>query len=322
MKRTGALALSILLIIGTPALADTVVLRDGRKVVGNVSFEKNEVVVKQKLGEVRVARAEVERIDTDDDFSELARQKDKLANGSAEDRYRLGVWCRDHGFQDDARAAFQSVLALDPDHAGARAALGYAKIDGRWVSEDDAMRARGLVKLGDRWVTPAEKALADTLAEEKRRAAEERARKAEEERVAARKARADAEAKARDERIRAYDLELAKARARQRAEDEASEGFTSYTGYVGPYGPYCGLPYSYWVGPVPSTNDLLAWRAVQSGAYPYPTAARPTAGRVVTVRSGPAPCWGTPAMSGSYWGWGVGVSGSYTKGGFSIRFRF
>src|SRR3954452_6187786 len=100
------LSLLLVLLLAAPALADTVVLRDGRQVSGKVREEKNEIVVKQKLGEVRFAKELVARIDQDDRWSELERKQRDLATGTADDRYRLGVWCRDNGFPDEARAAF------------------------------------------------------------------------------------------------------------------------------------------------------------------------------------------------------------------------
>jgi len=77
------------------------------------------------------------------------------------------------------------VLALDPGHSEANAALGRVSLNGTWMSREDAWRAQGYVEFDGRWVTPAERAalLEDQRAEEamalQRREAELRAREAE-----------------------------------------------------------------------------------------------------------------------------------------------
>ena len=60
---------------------------------------------------------------------ELAERRSavtKLADGAEQNagRYALALWARDNGLDEAARAEFEAVLAADPDHTGARAALG------------------------------------------------------------------------------------------------------------------------------------------------------------------------------------------------------
>src|SRR5262249_53435898 len=78
------------------ASADVVIMKDRRQLQGRSTIEGDEVVVRQKHGEVRVARADVLRIDREDDvYSQLAKKEKDLANGTADERYQLGVWARD-----------------------------------------------------------------------------------------------------------------------------------------------------------------------------------------------------------------------------------
>src|SRR5687767_14719373 len=116
------------------------------------------------------------------------------------------------------------------------------------------MRARGLVKYEGKWMTPVEKVRAETDVIEKRARARGLAKKAEDEKLEKRRAKLEAEREARLARINAYEQELARARARQRAADEAdATGFGYYSGAVGPYGFYGGvIGRSYYVGPTPS----------------------------------------------------------------------
>src|SRR5947209_2784071 len=260
LERGSSMRLSVALVVAlaSVAFADTVIMKDGRELQGRSTIEGDEIVVRQKHGEVRVLRADVLRVDREDDvYSQYEKKEKDLASGTADERYQLGVWARDHKIDDEARTAFLSVLKVDPDHSGARAALGYVKVDGRWVTEDDRMRARGLVKFQGKWMTPADKIKAEADQAEKIAQAREAAKKAEEDKLAARAAKQKAERDARLARIEAYEEELARARARRRVEEESEPSFISAT--YGPYGSYLG-PYSYYVGPTNLSNaDVLIY---------------------------------------------------------------
>lgn len=315
-----------------PALADTVVLRDGRRLQGRTETVGDELVIRQKHGEVRVAKADIVRIEHEDDvYSQLERKQRELGSGTADERYTLGVWCRDNHMDSEGRTAFLSVLKLDPDHAGARAALGYVKEDNRWITEEDQMRARGLVKFENRWVTPAEKVRGEAEIADKKARAKELARKNEEDKELKRKAKLESEREARLARIQAYEEELARARARQRAEEEADHGYTYYSGFVGPYGvygnPYYGgyiggyRPYYYGVGLTINEQGALdnALRARHHrGGYSY--------GSVTGGCGDYSGNYNYGNYNNNAWGGygiGVGVSGSYTSrsGRTQVRFR-
>ena len=64
----------------------------------------------------------------------------------------------------DARKVMEAIIGIDPEHADARKGLGHQKYDGKWFKssvelmmhrrkEEKAMRAKGLVRLGDEWVS-------------------------------------------------------------------------------------------------------------------------------------------------------------------------
>ena len=324
------------------ALADVVVMKDGRQLQGRSTVEGDEVVIRQKHGEVRVPRDEVLKIERQDDvYSQLARKEKELAGGTADDRYQLGVWARDHKLDDEARAAFLSVLKVDPDHAGARAALGYVLEGGRWLTEEDQMRARGMVKFQGRWMTPADKIRAEADNADKLAKAREAVKKAEEDKLAARAAKLQAERDARLARIQTYEEELARARARRQAAEEAEPlGFSSVT-----YGPYGGfgryglvggpIGYSYYVGPRNLSNrDILIYAGYQSGRYRYGNGrlAVPARGGFVTLGAYGTGygCnnggWGSGyygSQSYSSYGYGVQLQGSWTSksGKAQVRFR-
>ena len=304
-----SLALSVLLaapaLLAVPARGDVVHLTDGRRLEGAVSVEGGAVVVRHRWGQVRVERAEVERIEeTDDPWDQLERLRRELAQGTADERYRFAEWARGQGFQDEARKAFLDVLRVDPDHPGARAALGYVLQDGRWITETDRNRALGLVEVDGEWVTPQEKAR--RLAE--KREAREKEREAREAKELAREAERERKQKereeeraARRERLRLAELELAKARAQAQAEAEAAARRPTRF-VIGPDGNY------YPLGTYPfGTYRVLGTGGVYyGGCYPYPTAGYGS--------------WGG-YRSGWRRGSNAGLSGFYNGGNWGVRFR-
>lgn len=286
-----------------PARADEVRLRDGRVIEGSVLDDGDHLLIRRRLGEVRVPKADVTSVrETDDDFRRLERLRRELAQGNADERYRFAAACRDLGFEDEARRAFLGVLRLDADHPGARAALGFVRHEGRWVTLADKHRAEGLVEHRGAWVTPAQKAelereaLARTEAE--RRAREEALAAREEERRAAREAERDA----RRERIRAYELELARARARERARAEADVPMLGTAGPAvvnGVFVPGAGI------------STWGRW-SVLGGGYPGWGGAWPASPLCPTPG---------PRVRRVGWGFGTQVQGTHQGNGWQLRWR-
>jgi Pretoxin HINT domain len=57
------------------------------------------------------------------------------ADYKADAQYALGIWCDEHGLKEQARAHLTAVTRLDPKRDNAWKKLGYAKHEGRWVTE-------------------------------------------------------------------------------------------------------------------------------------------------------------------------------------------
>lgn len=177
MSRTLSLLLTLLCAAG--ALADVVHLRDGRKLEGRVTVEGDEVLIEQELGSVRVKADQIKTIERSADAEgETERLRRELAEGDADERYRFGVHLRERGRADEARRVFEGVLKLEPEHPGARAALGYVHHDGYWILASDHYRAQGLVEHRGEWITPAERRARVELARAEREGEESAATEA------------------------------------------------------------------------------------------------------------------------------------------------
>jgi hypothetical protein len=88
-----------------------------------------------------------------EDYRERAARIDA---GDVAARLQLAGWCRDQGLPASARLELERVLAVDPDNASAREALGYRRWNGSWMTEDEVWIARGYVRRDGGWITAAE----------------------------------------------------------------------------------------------------------------------------------------------------------------------
>lgn len=156
----------LLLLVPGLLIADVVYLEGGGKFTGQIVEQTEEkVVVNIGDGMIGVSMDRVEKIEkgpsTLDDFDARAS---KLGPQDVDGWRNLGLWASSKGLPAQARAAYQRVLALAPDDAEARRALGYVQIDGRWLTEEESYRARGFVKYEGEWMTSSEAQLAQSAA--------------------------------------------------------------------------------------------------------------------------------------------------------------
>jgi hypothetical protein len=78
---------------------------------------------------------------------------------TAADRHAVGIFCREKGLLEEARAEFREAVRLDPAHDASREALGERRVGDAWLPSDEAMKARGLVLHAGRWMLPEERDL-------------------------------------------------------------------------------------------------------------------------------------------------------------------
>jgi hypothetical protein len=181
------LALPLVLVMARGLAADEIHLVGGGVISGEiVERTDTRIVIETGPGRVTLPMSRVARVQ--EGRSILADWKDRLRAvrpDDAEAYVALARWASDRNLETQAREAYERALAADPAHAAANAALGRQNVDGRWMSAEDAHRARGLVPYEGRWVTPAEREASErarfesSLAEQSQREAEARVREAE-----------------------------------------------------------------------------------------------------------------------------------------------
>ncbi len=158
---TALAALMILLGAQKTAWGDVFLLHNGGRVAGELvnrdeSPRKKYVVqvadgVKVTLEAGQVQKVLRPRAD-EAEHERIAPTYPDTAAG----QWELALWCRDHRLGPQRETHLRRVIELEPDHAEARRALGYSRIDGQWTTQDELMTKRGLVKYKGQWKYPQE----------------------------------------------------------------------------------------------------------------------------------------------------------------------
>lgn len=161
-----------MLAVPKATLADTLRLKNGGELRGtwvNATKQPEEAYVLHIAtgGYVRVEAEQVaEAEQTTDDRRRYDQQAPRLPD-TVDDHWRVAEWCREREMVAERQAHLQRIIELDPDHAAARRALGYAMLHGKWQRPEDYMNARGYRLYRGRWRTEQE------IMVEKEREAEE-----------------------------------------------------------------------------------------------------------------------------------------------------
>lgn len=159
-------AVGTMLAVGGPACADIVHLKSGRKIEGRVTVDGDRLVIEMAFGSITISRDRVERVEARrSDLDEYERRLKALPDDAtaAETLFELGEWCVTRGLPRRAELCYQKAVRIDPDHEGARTALGYVRHEGRWLTYDQMMAATGHLKHQGKWVTAEEKAELERL---------------------------------------------------------------------------------------------------------------------------------------------------------------
>ncbi len=143
------------------AFADVVSLSDGRVLEGRVEADGDDLVIRRGPGAVRVPRRLVVKRVTAPAVEDVYADRAKaLAPADAVGHFDLGRWCRENALRNEAETEFLAAIRADPDHAGAREALGQVKTPSGWKTDREIQEAKGLVRHEGKWITPAERDLA------------------------------------------------------------------------------------------------------------------------------------------------------------------
>jgi hypothetical protein len=212
------------------ARADQIVLVSGTVLEGKATRDGGKVVIETDSGEIALPADMVKRIDAGSSgVQEFEAKLARLAPNDVRGLLALADYCRDHDMPAREKEALQRILEVDPDHAEARARLGYVKTPSGWMTRDEQMEARGFVKYEGQWITH------DQMLDIERRLLETEAADTARERERARALQAE------------YDAEAADADQAAWANAQAQPEYPAYPsyGYAATYG---YVPFSYQSG--------------------------------------------------------------------------
>jgi len=184
MKTMSVLALAAVLAL--PAAADEVLLHSGGRLLGIATEKDDVVIIETTYGLVEVPKDMVLSIDRTkrsivEDYRERA---DATDSNDANDVYKLGRWAKENKLGKHARELFEKVIQLNPEHEFARRELGFVSFQGRWLTQDEVMLAKGFVLYKSEWLTPAAMELKVSKELEEARRKEEEKRQKEEAKLA------------------------------------------------------------------------------------------------------------------------------------------
>lgn len=86
----------------------------------------------------------------------------RLVANTVDAHWELQEWCKQQGLKKERDLELQAVVSLDPNHETAHRLLGHIRQDGKWMSRDDAMAAKGYVKYKGKYLFPQEVALLES----------------------------------------------------------------------------------------------------------------------------------------------------------------
>ncbi len=148
------------------ARADEIVLRGGGTVEGKILEETPAAVkIKTRFGVQTYPRAKIVKVvykkTRREEFDERFAKVDKK---DAAALMALAEWAREQGLTRERKTVLRAVIAADPEHVAAHKALGHVRVDGEWMSKQDAARAKadreaadkrakGMVRYKGEWVT-------------------------------------------------------------------------------------------------------------------------------------------------------------------------
>jgi hypothetical protein len=160
-RRTRGLALlasGLVLAAASMTGADEIQLRGGGRLNGVVVQKTDRTItIETGPGQVTLPLSLVEKIVESRSVIAIWQERSSaLASDDIGGWAALAAWAEARDLVTQARIAWQHVLALNPQHVDANAALGRVQMGGVWVSREEAYRAQGLVPFEDRWVSPAE----------------------------------------------------------------------------------------------------------------------------------------------------------------------
>jgi HEAT repeat protein len=136
--------------------AEVLVLKSGGRVEGQLLNPERATVdayhVRLPAGlEVSLAAEQVHRVIAQSDVQKQYDQLLPKMPNTADGHWQIAEWCKEAGLTANRKSHLERVLKLEPDHEGARTALGYSRYGSRWMTQEEYLRSQGYVRATGGW---------------------------------------------------------------------------------------------------------------------------------------------------------------------------
>jgi len=145
-----------------PTYGDIFQLKTGGQITGTLADrgKQGEYIIQSDQGAlVTLSRRQVTKVVGQDKIDLEYAQRSRTLPDSAAAHRELAQWCQENRRTKLSKHHWQRVVELDPTDEAARLSLGYQRHQGRWMTQDEIMAARGLIKYDNRYRTPQDIAL-------------------------------------------------------------------------------------------------------------------------------------------------------------------
>jgi hypothetical protein len=141
--------------------ADEIVLANGHTIKGARRVESkdpNKVIFDVGSGRIELDAKQVSSVNPgrtplheyDGKYAEIQRSQ------KASDFWNLAVWCKENKLSRYVGPLCEQALRLDGSLEAAHKELGHERLEGKWLTREEAMEKRGFKLVGDRWLTKSE----------------------------------------------------------------------------------------------------------------------------------------------------------------------
>jgi len=118
------------------ALADGVLLANGRTLVGIAHEESDRWVVRTGRGDIRVPKSDVQSVVIG--RTSLHEFDERIAAlygcPAVFEMFALALWAQQQGLIRYVNGLLMRTIELDPDHPEARRMLGFVRLEGQWLT--------------------------------------------------------------------------------------------------------------------------------------------------------------------------------------------
>jgi len=139
----------------TPVHADTFLLASGGRIEGDLlnpdEKPRKIYIVRTNGGVITLPEKSVNNVKVKSDAEMEYEQLLPRVPNNAEGHTKMADWCQKNRLRSERFFHLEKVLGFEPNNEPARHALGYSRVEGRWIIMDDFQREQGYVRQGSSW---------------------------------------------------------------------------------------------------------------------------------------------------------------------------